>query len=80
MNIKLLRKRGIDLEILKKAITRLEITGELPIEHRPHRLSGDYSGFWEAHLKPDLLIIWKVFPDDQEIWLTRAGTHSDLFK
>ena len=44
-DIKLLRKRGIDLEILKKAITRLEITGELPIEHRPHRLSGDYSGF-----------------------------------
>ena len=79
-DIKLLKRRGIDLQILKKAITQLEITGILPIEYRPHRLSGDYAGFWEAHLKPDLLIIWKVFPDDQEIWLTRTGTHSDLFK
>lgn len=79
-DIKLLQRRGIDLQILKKAITRLELTGELPSEYRPHRLSGDYAGFWEAHLKPDLLIIWKVLSEDQEIWLTRTGTHSDLFK
>ena len=43
------------------------------------QLSGDYSGFWEAHVKQDWLIIWKVYPDDHEVWLIRTGTHADLF-
>jgi len=44
-----------------------------------HKLSGSYSGFWEAHLKSDWLIVWKVFEDENEVWLTRSGTHADLF-
>jgi len=79
-DLKRFTKRGYDFDIFKNAIAHLEKTGELPIEYRPHRLSGDLSGFWEAHIKPDWLIIWKVFLDDNEIWLTRTGTHADLFK
>jgi len=48
-------------------------------KNKPHKLAGNYTGYWEAHLKPDWLIIWKTYPDDQEVWLTRSGTHSDLF-
>ena len=79
-DVKLLQKRGYDFKMLKNAITHFEIKGELPVEYRPHRLHGDFSGFWEAHLKPDWLIIWKVYPEDNEIWLSRTGTHADLFK
>ena len=78
-DVKLLQQRGYNLELLKNAINILEKSGELPIENRPHKLSGDYSGFWEAHVKPDWLIIWKVYPLDYEVWLTRTGTHADLF-
>jgi len=60
-------------------ISVLESFGELPVEHKPHKLAGGYSGYWEAHIKSDWLLIWKVFPKENEIWLTRTGTHSDLF-
>jgi len=78
-DVKLLQKRGFAMEILKKAVIELETNGELPVDNSPHKLSGDYSGFWEAHLKRDWLLIWKYDAKANEIWLTRTGTHADLF-
>lgn len=78
-DIKLLQRRGYNLELIKIAILILEETGTLPFTYSPHKLSGDYSGYWEAHLKPDWLIIWQYFQKENEIWLTRTGSHSDLF-
>jgi len=78
-DVKLLQKRGYDMDLLKNVIKRLEEMGLPRDEHKPHKLSGKYSGFWEAHLKPDWIIIWKIFSDENEIWLTRTGTHADLF-
>jgi mRNA interferase YafQ len=78
-DIKLLQKRGYEMGLIKEAIEFLEEKGSLPSTYTPHRLSGNYSGYWEAHIKPDWLIIWKSFSDENEIWLTRTGTHSDLF-
>jgi mRNA interferase YafQ len=78
-DVKLLHKRGYDMGLLKKVIIQFEEKGKLPITNKPHKLSGDLFGFWEAHIKPDWLIIWKVFDNKKEIWLTRTGTHSDLF-
>ena len=78
-DIKLLQKRGYEMGLIKEAIEFLEEKGSLPSIYTPHRLSGNYSGYWEAHIKPDWLIIWTSFSDENEIWLTRTGTHSDLF-
>ncbi len=78
-DVKLLQKRGFNMDLIKKAIVTLESSGELPAVNSPHRLSGDYSGFWEAHIKSNWIIIWKLYPEENEIWLTRTGTHSDLF-
>jgi mRNA interferase YafQ len=64
---------------LKNAVIILEKASRLPSEYKPHKLSGKYSTYWEAHIQPDWLIIWKVFKDEKEVWLTRTGTHSDLF-
>jgi mRNA interferase YafQ len=78
-DIKLLQKRGYQMEFIKEVIIILEETGSLPSSYSIHKLSGNYSGYWEAHVKPDWLIIWKLQEDDHEIWLTRTGSHSDLF-
>ncbi len=51
---------------------------ELPIEARDHELIGNYSGFKEFHIGGDLLIVYCV--EDDIIRLTRAGTHSQIFK
>jgi len=76
---KLLQKRGFAMDLLKNAIIFLEENGCLDQVFHPHKLSGTYSGYWEAHLKPDWLIIWKIDEDKNNIWLVRTGTHSDLF-
>lgn len=79
-DVKLLKKRGFEMSLLKNVIIDLEKSGDLPPENKPHKLSGKYSGYWEGHIKPDWLIIWKVFTNEKEVWLTRTGTHPDLFK
>lgn len=78
-DVKLLLKRGYNMRHLKSAIIVLEMMGELPADYKPHKLSGNFSGYWEAHLKSDWLIIWQKLEEEKEIWLTRTGTHSDLF-
>jgi mRNA interferase YafQ len=78
-DVKLLQKRGFNMDLLKIAISALEENGDLPAQYQPHKLSGSYTGFREAHLKSDLLLVWKVFPEKNEVWLTRTGTHADLF-
>jgi mRNA interferase YafQ len=78
-DVKLLQKRGYDMNILKHVIHILEDTGELPLEFKPHKLSGSYTGYWEAHLRPDWLILWTTLSEEKSIWLTRTGTHSDIF-
>ena len=51
--------------------------GSLPEKYRNHPLKGDYSGYWECHVKPDLLLIYKA--GDDGLLLARLGTHSELF-
>ncbi len=78
-DVKVLHKREYDMELLKKVIVQLESKGKLSKTNKPHKLVGDLIGYWEAHIKSDWLIIWKVFENEKEIWLVRTGTHSDLF-
>mgnify|MGYP000278480387 CR=1 FL=1 len=78
-DVKNLLKRGYEMNVLKVSILELEKTGTLNKSKNPHKLSGKYKGYWEAHLKNDWLLIWKILEKENEIWLTRTGTHSDLF-
>jgi mRNA interferase YafQ len=78
-DIGILNRRGYNMDLLKKAIRKLEESGQLSGLYRQHKLSGNYSGYMEAHLHADWLVIWKYFADEKEIWLTRTGTHNDLF-
>jgi mRNA interferase YafQ len=52
----------------------------MPLEekHRDHGLGGNWKGNRECHLKPDLLLIYKL-PDEKTLRLVRMGSHSELF-
>ena len=76
---KICRKRGLNLELINETFELLEKTGELPAEYNPHKLRGNYAGYWECHLLPDWLLIWYCNKNKKEIHLVRTGTHSDLF-
>lgn len=75
----LCKKRGLNLDKIKKAIQLLAETGTLPPNYKPHRLHGSYEGCWEAHIEPDWLIVWKIEHDRLVLLLVDTGTHSDLF-
>jgi mRNA interferase YafQ len=60
-DVKAAKKRSAkNAEIIIDFLEKLEVNGVIGIDkkYRPHKLSGDYNNNWEAHLKPDLLIIW----------------------
>ena len=67
--------------ILKSLIETLAEEGHkgLDRKHKPHKLSGKFNGYWECHVKPDLLLIWEQTETLKLIELVRTGTHSDLF-
>lgn len=48
------RKRGYDMELLKHVIRLLERDGVLSSQYRAHKLSGNYEGCWECHIKESL--------------------------
>jgi mRNA interferase YafQ len=56
------------------------LVNDHPLEphHRDHDLSGDWSGYRECHIKPDLLLIYRK-PDADTLRLARFGSHSELF-
>ena len=76
---KLCKKRQYDMQILHNIFSALEINGSLPSKYKTHKLTGNYKGFWECHIKPDWLLIWLFNEDERQIQLVRTGTHSDLF-
>jgi mRNA interferase YafQ len=76
---KLCKKRGLNIELLKEAISILEATGTLPTQYKPHPLSGKIQGLMECHIQPDWLLIWKQNDTDFILILSNTGTHSDLF-
>ena len=81
-DVKTAKKRsGKNAELIIDFLEKLEIAGVAGIDkkYRPHKLSGNYNNNWEAHLKPDLLIIWFEITEDNEIILIRLGSHADLF-
>lgn len=77
-DLKTCQKRGYDLHLLEAVIDILRIPDQLPIQNKDHFLKGDYSGCKECHIAPDWLLIYEIYED--ELYLDRTGTHSDLFR
>ncbi|MCF6241293.1 MAG: type II toxin-antitoxin system YafQ family toxin [Bacteroidales bacterium] len=78
-DIKRILKRKYEIQLLKEVIDTLETHGELPQEYKTHQLQGNYKGYFECHIKPDWLLIWKQDSEAFEISLIRTGSHADLF-
>jgi mRNA interferase YafQ len=81
-DLKLLKKRSLsDFQLLQNVITTLASKGHTGLgkKHKVHKLSGSYKGYWECHVKPDLLLIWDENEHINLLELVRTGTHSDLF-
>lgn len=78
-DLKRAQRRGYDLSLLTAVVRKLADGENLPEKNRDHSLGGDYTGCRECHITPDWLLIYEVYDSDLILYLTRTGTHSDLF-
>ncbi len=79
-DLKVAKKRGLDLDELFQIVDYLADDIPLPPNNHNHQLVGDYKGSWECHINPDWLLIYSKDKQIKIITLKRTGTHSDLFK
>ena len=78
-DLKMAKKRGYNLDLLNDVVEKLARQEPLPKKNRDHSLTGDFIGFREYHIQPDWLLVYRVNDEELILFLTRTGTHSDLF-
>lgn len=78
-DLKLCQKRGYNMQAITDVIKKLAAGETLPPKNRDHELTGTYKGFRECHIQPDWLLIYRINNNDLILFLSRTGTHSDLF-
>jgi mRNA interferase YafQ len=77
-DVKLLIKRGKNLNKLKKVIESLVSGEELPAHNKDHPLKGTLKDCRECHIEGDWLLIYRI--EGGTLCLVRTGTHTDLFE
>ena len=78
-DLKRIQKRGYDISLLTDVIKKLAAGEQLPAKNKDHPLIGNFEGCRECHITPDWLLIYEIVDSDLILFLTRTGTHSDLF-
>ncbi|MED9969762.1 MAG: type II toxin-antitoxin system YafQ family toxin [Ruminococcus sp.] len=78
-DLKRIQKRGYQIKLIQEVVRKLSDGELLEPKYKDHPLSGDYSGCRECHITPDWLLIYEMYEDNLILYLTRTGTHSDLF-
>lgn len=78
-DLKLAQKRGYDIQAITDIIKKLAAGEPLPEKNHDHALTGSYKGCRECHIAPDWLLIYEIAETELILYLTRTGTHSDLF-
>ena len=78
-DLKLAMRRGYKIELLEAVVNKLAVGEVLEEKYRDHELTGDLKGLRECHITPDWLLIYQIFDKELVLFLSRTGTHSDLF-
>lgn len=64
-------------ELLVAAVSLLIEDLSLPGSMRDHALVGEWKDHRDCHLKPDLVLIYRL-PDADTLQLVRLGSHNEL--
>lgn len=74
------RKNGYNLEILEEVIDMLATGKKLPAKFKNHPLKGNFNGYYDCHVLPDWVLIYKIEKEKLKLLLFDIDTHSNLFK
>lgn len=72
-------KRGYNINLLGEVIDTIAMGKELPEKYKDQSLINNYKGCRECHITPDWLLIYEISNQELILYLTRTGTHSELF-
>jgi mRNA interferase YafQ len=70
-------RTNLDADLLPVLLALSEDQTLEPL-HRDHELNGNWAGYRECHIRPDLLLIYRKSEADT-LRLARLGSHSELF-
>jgi mRNA interferase YafQ len=79
-DLKRTEKRGYSIPLLTAVIIKLAAGETLDESYQDHPLKGKYKDCRECHITPDWLLIYRKKDDTLFLYLTRTGTHADLFE
>ena len=78
-DFKRILKQGKDPGKIMHVVKLLCAQQPLPPSLRDHPLSGDYAGYRDCHVEPDLVLIYRIVQNQLQLICARLGSHSDLF-
>ena len=78
-DVRVAAKRGYAIDLLTAVIKTLASGEALAPGYKDHALRGGYAGCRECHIAPDWLLIYEISDAELILYLTRTGSHSDLF-
>ncbi|MBO4438298.1 MAG: type II toxin-antitoxin system YafQ family toxin [Spirochaetaceae bacterium] len=64
----------------KEVIRKLAKDEQLEEKYHDHQLLGKLKDFRDCHIRPDLVLIYRIKENILELYLYRIGTHSKLYK
>ena len=84
--LKKLKNDKNSLNLVRNIIKKLANDEILEAKYKDHKLIGEYAGFRECHIKPDLLLIYKKENNASNgrlptliLMCIALGSHSELF-
>jgi mRNA interferase YafQ len=74
---KITKKPIQDIIEVSNVISELQKGRILEAKYVDHPLSGNWDGFRDCHIKPDLVLIYRIY--ENTLQLARIGSHNDVF-
>ena len=78
-DLKLAIRRGYNIALLENVVNKLASQESLEPKYKDHELAGEFKGLRECHITPDWLLVYQIVENELVLFLSRTGTHSDLY-
>jgi len=76
---KVLQSGKIKITKIDAVVDIISSEQKIPVSYQDHALAGEYMGYRECHIRPEILLLYKIEKKVLVLILTDIGSHSDLF-
>jgi mRNA interferase YafQ len=76
---KISSNKNFDAKTFISVVETIRVGDKLQEKYSDHKLNGEFKDCRECHIKPDLLLIYKINQKQSALHLLRIGSHSELF-